>query len=206
MLVAVLIGITCSYCDVCVRGQCGFKTHASVLLSAWWIQMTASCLPLTVDGGVAWHGFGGCVVVGVWTVQEGLPALALGKRGVEHQPRTRLRIHGTAAWRGAILRIKAGGERTQGSHVLLFYRSLCGCLSYLTVSISIIDEPQYPDTSDDAAQPLAVFFFFFWRETWRKRCDTLRHECLQLLDWKAATGFLQELQFTDMSFFRENRV
>lgn len=67
-------------------------------------------LPLAVDGGVAGHGLRGGVVVGVGAVQEGLPALALGERGVEHQPRTRLRIHGTAAWRGPVLRIEAEEE------------------------------------------------------------------------------------------------
>lgn len=70
-------------------------------------------LPLTVDGGVAGHGFGRCVVVWVRTVQEGLSPLALGKRRVKHQPRTRLRIHGTAAWWRAIFWIKAD-ERKEG--------------------------------------------------------------------------------------------
>lgn len=67
------------------------------------VMMMAWCLPLTVDGGVAGHGFGGRVEVRVRAVQEGLPALALGERRVDHQPGTRLRIHGTASWRGAIL-------------------------------------------------------------------------------------------------------
>lgn len=33
---------------------------------------------------------------------------------MEHQPRTRLRIHGTAAWRGTILRIEAGEREKRG--------------------------------------------------------------------------------------------
>lgn len=68
-------------------------------------------LPLTVDGGVARHGFGRCVVVWVRAVQEGLSPLALWERRVKHQPRTRLRIHGTAAWWRAIFWIEADGRK-----------------------------------------------------------------------------------------------
>lgn len=98
-----------------------FKRHVPHVSATWWMEDDGWVLsPLTVDGGVAWHGFGRRVVVGVRAVQEGLPALTLGERGVKHQPRTRLRIHGTAAWRGTILRIEAEEEEDTGRlHVLV---------------------------------------------------------------------------------------
>lgn len=93
-------------------------------------------LPLAVDGGIARHGLGGRVVVRVGAVQEGLPALALGERRVEHQPRTRLRIHGTAAWRGPVLGIETEEKRSKKE-------SGCVTTDVLTVAGQDHDKPTH---------------------------------------------------------------
>lgn len=122
--------------------------------------MTASCLPLTVDGGVARHGFGGCVIVGVGAVQEGLPALALGERRVKHNPGARLRVHGAAAWRRAILCIEAG-EDQRGNLCLHLLDTFRG------------DKNKHPTHMMESAL-LSVFSLWQGRhvDTW-DRCHTL---------------------------------
>lgn len=124
MPIGVLIGIICSYCVVCVNvweGANSAVLRNDLVVGACdgWRKM-ASCSPLTIDGGVTWHGFRGCVVVGVRAVQEGFPALALGEGGMQHQPRTRLRIHGTAAWRGTIFWVEAERRGTQNKTQMEF--------------------------------------------------------------------------------------
>ena len=139
----------------------------------------AACLPLTVDGGVAWHCFGGRVVVGVRAVQEGLPALALGERRVEHQPRTRLRIHGTAAWRGTIFWIEAEGLETKDWLLICYMSYRCLLLFSHIVNRSWLDKLKFP-IKCNGAHPSFSFSTRLERKLKKEPWQILRHESIQL--------------------------
>lgn len=111
-------------------------------------------------------------------------------------------------------RVREKRESTRVLDEFHFCRFLLPPFLFHSVDKHYRDNPEYPDTSDDAAQPLAVFlsFFFFFgvkvEESDVTLCGMNACSCNSVvqLDWQAATGFLQELHFTDMSLLREHCV
>lgn len=99
------------------------------------MQNDVRCSPLAVDRGVSWHGFGRRVIVRVRAVQEGFPALALGERGVQHQPWTRLRIHGAPAWWGTIFWIEA----EKGKSSKHFHEATKRCITLRRNTVQVED-------------------------------------------------------------------